>query len=173
MAWTAGQREFVPLLLGLYDALPSSKLSRREPLEWIVIEEPEMGLHPKGIMAVLLLVFELLSRGYKVVLSTHAPLILHILWAIGLLRGRRGAPARVLEIFDLPSNPSTRRLAEAALAAHPAVTYLDFDSRQRVMSKDISGLDPAAVDDSESGWGGLTAFGSRIAERLSAALEDD
>lgn len=173
MAWTAGQREFIPLLLGLYDALPAGKNTRREPLEWVVIEEPEMGLHPKGIMAVLLLVFELLSRGYKVVLSTHAPLILHILWAIGLLKGRRGAPERVLEIFDLPSNVGTRKLAEAALGARTAVTYLDFDRRDRVRSKDISGLDPAAVDDSESGWGGLTAFSSRIAERLSAAIEGD
>jgi hypothetical protein len=170
MAWTAGQREFVPLLLGLYDALPSGKLTRREPLEWVVIEEPEMGLHPKGIMAVLLIVFELLARGYKVVLSTHAPLILHVLWAIRMLRGKRGAPMRVAELFEQSGSPGMRSLAEAALEAQIAVTYLDFDHTQRVRSTDISGLDPAAVDESESGWGGLMAFNSRIAESIAAAI---
>jgi hypothetical protein len=170
MAWTAGQREFVPLLLGLYDALPSGKSSRRQPLEWVVIEEPEMGLHPKAILAVMQLVFELLSRGYKVVLSTHAPLILHTLWAVRLLRGRPGAPERVLEMLGQSSSPGTRKLAEAALEATVAVTYLDFRDDQRVYSQDISGLDPAAVDDSEAGWGGLTALSSRISDRLADAL---
>lgn len=173
MAWTAGQREFIPLLLGLYDALPAGGAQRREPLEWVVIEEPEMGLHPKAIMTVLLLIFELLSRGYKVVLSTHAPLILNALWAIQLLRGRRGAPTRVLEMFGQPGNAKTLRLAEAALDSSIAVTSLDFDQKQRVWSTDITGLDPASTEESESGWGGLTEFNSRIAERLSAAVEED
>ena len=70
-AWSAGQREFTPLLLGLYWLCPAGGTSRRDEIEWVVIEEPEMGLHPQGIEAVLLLVLELMKRGYKVVLSTH------------------------------------------------------------------------------------------------------
>ncbi|MCY4278943.1 MAG: AAA family ATPase [Gammaproteobacteria bacterium] len=71
LVWSAGQREFVPLLLGLYWLLPPSKISCRDGIEWVVIEEPEMGLHPNGIGAVMGLILELRSRGYKVCVSTH------------------------------------------------------------------------------------------------------
>ncbi|MBM4084287.1 MAG: ATP-binding protein, partial [Planctomycetes bacterium] len=56
MAWSAGQREFVPLLMGLYWLMPSARVKRRENLNWVVIEELEMGLHPSAISVVLLLV---------------------------------------------------------------------------------------------------------------------
>ena len=46
MVWSAGQREFVPLLLGMYWLMPPTKVSRRRETEWVVLEELEMGLHP-------------------------------------------------------------------------------------------------------------------------------
>jgi hypothetical protein len=49
MSWSAGQKEFLPVLLSLYYLIPSSKISRKDELEWAVIEEPEMGLHPRAI----------------------------------------------------------------------------------------------------------------------------
>lgn len=175
LGWTAGQREFVPLMLGLYYALPSGHRPRRDPLEWIVVEEPEMGLHPRGILSVMVLVFELLSRGYKVVLSTHSPLVLNVAWALRVLANRqRGAPTRVLEMFGLPSNNATLKLAKAALDARVTVTSLDFDPKhpRRVISKDISALDPASPDMVEAGWGGLTGYSARIADVISAAAVD-
>ena len=59
MVWSAGQREFVPLLLGLYWLLPSD-LARRSRIKWVVLEELEMGLHPRAIDVVLLIVLELI-----------------------------------------------------------------------------------------------------------------
>ena len=47
MVWSAGQREFVPLLLGFYWLIPHTKVSRRGALEWVVLEELEMGLRFK------------------------------------------------------------------------------------------------------------------------------
>ena len=47
MAWSAGQREFVPLLLGFYWLMPPSKAKTRGTIEWVVLEELEMGLHPR------------------------------------------------------------------------------------------------------------------------------
>jgi hypothetical protein len=35
MVWSAGQREFVPLLLGLYWLMPRTKVSRRESFRWV------------------------------------------------------------------------------------------------------------------------------------------
>ena len=61
LVWSAGQREFVPLLLGFYHLLPPARPPPlREHLEWVVIEEPEAGLHPNAITAVLTVVMELL-----------------------------------------------------------------------------------------------------------------
>src|ERR1017187_3356262 len=34
MVWSAGQREFVPLLLGFYWLMPPTKVSRRSQIEW-------------------------------------------------------------------------------------------------------------------------------------------
>ena len=47
MVWSAGQREFVPLLLSFYRLMPPTKVSQRADIEWVVIEELEMGLHPR------------------------------------------------------------------------------------------------------------------------------
>ena len=81
MVWSAGQREFVPLLLGLYWLMPPTRVARRGALKWVVIEELEMGLHPRAISVVLLLVLELLARGYRVVENV-------LIWI--LLRQREG-----------------------------------------------------------------------------------
>ena len=35
-----------------------------------------MGLHPQAILSVMLLVLDLLRRGYRVAISTHSPLVL-------------------------------------------------------------------------------------------------
>ena len=39
MVWSAGQREFVPLLLGFYWLMPPTKVSTRASIKWVVIEE--------------------------------------------------------------------------------------------------------------------------------------
>src|SRR5438552_3917286 len=89
MTWTAGQREFVPMLLGLYYLLPAGGSPKRPATRWVVIEEPEMGLHPKAIMSVMLLVLDLLDRGYRVVLSTHSPLVVDVVWALRVFQEHR------------------------------------------------------------------------------------
>jgi len=63
MAWSAGQREFMPLLFSLYWLMPSAGTPRRKGVDWVVIEEPEMGLHPQAIQSVLFICLELMHRG--------------------------------------------------------------------------------------------------------------
>ena len=41
----------------------------------------EMGLHPRAIAVVMLMVFELMARGYRVCISTHSPQVLDAVWA--------------------------------------------------------------------------------------------
>jgi hypothetical protein len=86
MAWSAGQREFMPLLLGLYWLMPASKASKKPDIDWVVIEEPEMGLHPRAILSVILSCLELLHRGYRLLISTHSPVLVEAVWAIRFLQ---------------------------------------------------------------------------------------
>ena len=160
LVWSAGQREFVPLLLGLYWLMPPSKTSRRGALERVVIEEPEMGLHPSGLSAVMNLVLELVRRSYRVSLSTHSPHVLDIVWALRFFQQNGGQAADVLKTLGLSSGRRTRELAESALASELRVYYFSRDGTVR----DISDLDPGAEDQDEAGWGGLTEFSGQVGD---------
>lgn len=170
MVWSAGQREFVPLLLSFYWLMPSTKIARRKPVEWVVIEELEMGLHPRAISVVLLLVLELLSREYRVCLSTHSPQVLELVWALNRIRERRGTSGDVLDVFEVPHNlrAELRGVAENSITKDLRVYYFDQD-RGRV--HDISELDPTSTTESEARWGGLSEFSehaNNVVARVSA-----
>ena len=160
LVWSAGQREFVPLLLGLYWLLPPSKTSRRWDFKSVVIEEPEAGLHPNGIGAVINLVMELLLRGYRVCVSTHSPHVLDIFWALRFFKQNNGQPRDVLNLLELEATPRTKQLAKAALAGDFRTYYFARDGEVR----DISRLDPGSEDIAEGGWGGLTEFSGRVGD---------
>ncbi|MCZ0945390.1 MAG: AAA family ATPase [Gammaproteobacteria bacterium] len=163
LVWSAGQREFVPLLLGLYWLLPPAATQRREHLEWVVIEEPEMGLHPNGIGAVINLVMELRLRGYRVCLSTHSPHVLDVIWALGFLQNNNGQIKDALDLLGLISTQKTRDLAKAALGSDLKTYYFARDG----VVKDISTLNPGSDDSAESGWGGLTEFSDKVGDVVS------
>ena len=169
MVWSAGQREFVPLLLGLYRLLPSITPTRLGSVKWVMIEELEMGLHPKAIAAVFFIVLDLLWHGYKVCLSTHSPQILDLVWAFRNLRNLKAAPKRILAFFEVQRTGPAMKLAQAALTKTTRVYY--FDPRTRT-TQDISHLDPAASDALEAGWGGLTELSGRLADMVAEAEAD-
>lgn len=159
-AWSAGQREFTPLLLGLYWLMPAAKVARRGELRTVVIEEPEMGLHPQAIISFGLLVLELLRRDYRVIVSTHSPLLLDLVWAIRELKQTNPlagmqALARIFGIDKL--TVQVRAIFEAAFAKSYKVYYFNRKD-EGVIAEDISSLDPGAEDEGVSGWGGLSGF---------------
>jgi AAA domain, putative AbiEii toxin, Type IV TA system len=160
LVWSAGQREFVPLLLGLYWLLPAGKTTRREGVEWVVIEELEMGLHPKAISATLALVLELISRGYRVCVSTHSPHVLDVVWGLQFLKANGGTTHDVLDILGLKRSKSTAKLAQASLDA----AYKVYSFRRGLPAQDISGLDPASSSREEAGWGGLSEFSGHVGD---------
>ena len=176
MTWTAGQREFTPLLLGLYHLLPPRKVIKQPSIDWVVIEEPEMGLHPQAVTVVMLLCLDLLWRGYRVVLSTHSPLVLTVMWMLGRLRDTSARWQRVCDAFGLDnsSHGGLKKVAEAALSEENLLRthLLSFDDRGQVRAKDISTLDPGDEDDDVSGWGGLAGFSSRFGETVRRAANE-
>lgn len=166
MVWSAGQREFIPLLLGLYWLCPSAKIARRDTTEWVVIEELEMGLHPDAISAVMLTVLELLLRGYRVVLSTHSPHVLDVLWGLRTIQHYHADPDKVIDMFGLRRHDSEmRKIANAAVNKEYRAFYFDrIPGSSGHVVRDISGLDPGADNPKEANWGGLTEFSGRIGE---------
>jgi hypothetical protein len=125
-----------------------------------------MGLHPKGIATVLLLVLELLRRGYRVVVSTHSSVVLDLVWALRELKALDGTEADVRSLFALPKSSYTEKLSRTALAKDYRVYFFDRHSR----AQDISRLDPGALSAHEADWGGLVGFASRVGDVLSAAV---
>jgi hypothetical protein len=163
MVWSAGQREFVPLLLGFYWLMPPTKVAKRGKIEWAVIEELEMGLHSRAISVVMLMVFELLHRGYKVCISTHSPQVLECAWALKHLKQHGARPEALLEVFKVPKSQGLLEVAEAVMAKDIRVFHFDSDTQQ---VRDISALDPETGESGVDGWGGLSEFSSRVNEAV-------
>ena len=160
MVWSAGQREFSPLLLGL-NLLMARTGDRGN--HCVVLEEPEMGLHPKAITAVLLLVLELLRRDYRVCLSTHSPHILDLVWALRVFREKGAGPAQVLELFGIKKDAESKKIASGILQRSVHVYYFD---RQLGDVTDISRLDPDSSQAPETSWGGLIEGSTRVSDAV-------
>jgi hypothetical protein len=167
MVWSAGQREFVPLLLGFYWLMPPTKVSRRSQIEWVVVEELEMGLHPRAISVVLLLVFELVVRGYRVCLSTHSSQVLDAMWTLKQLRENGGTPKALLDVFGASKTGPMLDLASKILAKRQAVYYFN---KENGIIDDISDLDPGAEEEGKGGWGGLSEFSGRASAAVARAV---
>jgi AAA domain, putative AbiEii toxin, Type IV TA system len=166
MVWSAGQREFVPLLLGLYWLMPPSKVSLRADIRWVIIEELEMGLHPRAISAVLLIILELMTRGYKVCLSTHSPQVLELVWAMETLRRTASQADALLDLFGVRHTKPLKDMAAKALVKSTKVYY--FDPAGPV--QDITNLDPASNSAHQASWGGLLEFSARANEAVAKAV---
>lgn len=174
MTWTAGQREFTPLLLGMYHLLPARKIRKQEGIDWVVIEEPEMGLHPQAITAFLLMVLDLVWRGYRVVLSSHSPVVLNMMWALGQLRQLGARWQLVCKGFGVQPIQQLQKVAERILEPEiELLTYfMEFGSDGKVRSRDISSLDPGSEDEATGGWGGLIGYTTRFTDAVRAAVRE-
>jgi energy-coupling factor transporter ATP-binding protein EcfA2 len=170
MVWSAGQREFMPLLMGLYWLMPSQRVRKKKNIKWVVIEEPEMGLHPQAISALLIVFMELMHRGYKVIVSTHSPQILELVWAIQNL-AKRPSVDRFLKMFGLKKTAFLSKFGYDILTGKTFKTYYFAKHYKKFRTKDISTLDPGSMDDAVSEWGGLTSFSARASEVVSEAAQ--
>lgn len=160
--WSTGQKEFLPLLLSFYWLFPSARVAMRNKIETVVIEEPEMGLHPNAIKTVILQVLELLSRGYKVVISTHSNVLLDFVWAFNLIKENKGSMQDILELFDIKSANFADTIGD--VLSKKINTYYFRHSTEGVDVKDISSLDAFSDDKDIAEWGGISSFSSTASE---------
>ena len=171
MTWSAGQKEFMPLLMGFYWLCPPSAKARKGACKYVVIEEPEMGLHPQAIMSVLVQILDLLARGYKVIVSTHSPILLEFAWAFQWLK-LANKPGALYTMFGMPQTPATANIFTNILEKTIKTFYFAREGTN-VVSKDISDLDAASEDIAIAEWGGLSAFASRVSSIVAEYAADE
>lgn len=169
VGWT---KEFMPLMLGLYWLMPISEELKKPDIDFVVIEEPEMGLHPRAILSVILMCLDLLHRGYRLLISTHSPVLLEAVWAIRNLQNNNSDVKYLYQLFDLSPTPPITELFENILKNKKFSTYYFDQKEDGVEVRDISSLDPFDEDLSTADWGGLTSFSSKASEVVSQAIQD-
>ena len=125
-----------------------------------------MGLHPRAVSAVMLAVLDLIARGYRVVLSTHSPHVLDVVWGIRTIQQRSGSADDLIDMFGVQRTAPTLRVFRTVLQKSYRTFYFNpgpAQSRQPSVT-DISTLDPGSDSEATAGWGGLTEFSGRIAD---------
>lgn len=171
MAWSAGQREFMPLLLAIYCLSgPPSQVIQKGDYQWAIIEEPEMGLHPRAIESVLLEIIELVQSGYKVVVSTHSTVFLEFVWAFNNLQGLKEEDFRaaMCNIFNIHINTTAANLFNKFKEKIIKTFYSAKQfSSEKVIFSDISSLDAFSENKDISEWGGLSSFASKSSDIVS------
>lgn len=167
MAWSAGQKEFMPLLLSFYWLCPPNA-ERKEGVKYVIVEEPEMGLHPQAIESVILQILDLLHRDYKVIVSTHSPVLLEFAWAFQYLKESNASGDMLSELFGIKEEQ--KGVFKNILETKDIKTYSFDRVDNKVAIKNISTLDAGSEDISIAEWGGLSSFSSKASDIISRAV---
>ncbi len=175
MSWSAGQKEFMPLLMAFYCLSgPPSKVIRKEKYKYVVIEEPEMGLHPRAIISVILQIIELMQvGGYKVIISTHSSVFLEFAWAFNLLKNSTHKYDALYELFDIPKGSAVREMLVGLFEKDIKTYYFKQTENGKVASVDISSLEAGNANTIVSEWGGLSAFATKSSEVVAKYFNDE
>ncbi len=170
MAWSAGQKEFMPLLLGFYCLSGSpSMVVKRNRYTTVIIEEPEMGLHPKAILSVLLQICELIESGYKVIVSTHSSIFIEFAWAFNTLQNNCNRFHEALcAIFQVSPDSSVGKMLTGIVDKSVKTYFFSRNNESgKVFTRDISTLDVGSEDLDLSEWGGISEFSTRVNDVVS------
>lgn len=167
MTWSTGQKEFMPLLIAFYCLSgPSSSVFKKDNYQYVVIEEPEMGLHPQAIKAILLEVLELLHNGLKVIISTHSTTLLDFAWAFNAIKKASSDRKEdaLFKLFNIRKTQASRQLFDGLFDKTLSTYYFSRVANGKVESTDISTLDAGSDNQAISGWGGLSQFSADAAD---------
>lgn len=174
MTWSAGQKEFMPLLMAIYCLTgPLSKTINRNQYQYVVIEEPEMGLHPRAIQSVILQILEFIKLGFMVIVSTHSPVLLEFAWTFKILQQ---FPVEIreralFELFEVAPTSNVSNIIKGVIGKDIR-TYYFSHTKEGVKTSDISTLDVASEEIDEAEWGGLSQFASKASEVVSKYMAE-
>lgn len=176
MAWSAGQKEFMPLLLAMYCLSgPPTSVINKEDYKWVIIEEPEMGLHPRAIETVILQIIELLQSGYKVIVSTHSTTLLEFAWVFESLKkiSSEDFKSALCDLFEVSPESTVASLFDSL--AEKEIKSFFFSNLQQggVVSTDITSLDVGSREQMVAEWGGLSSFATRASDVVSSYYQSE
>ncbi|MDR0938467.1 MAG: ATP-binding protein [Mediterranea sp.] len=172
MTWSAGQKESTPLLMGIANLwnTPQTPIGK-DTYKYVVVEEPEMGLHPQAIKFVLFQLLDLIYLGYQIILSTHSPSFLEFAWSIRRLQESEAPIEKrqqaLEELFSETESPHKRFIAQTILGKQIKTHYFKHKEDGKVYSEDISSLDVFNDNVDISEWGGLSEFATKTSELVS------
>ena len=170
MTWSAGQKEFMPLLMAFYCLSGSPQpVVERSQYEYIILEEPEMGLHPLAIQAIILQMIEFINNGFKVIVSTHSPMLLEFVWAYNCLKKipKNKRVGALCELFGIQCSKNNHKFLKRIFEKDIKTYYFSRNTAEKVESKDISSLDVFSEETAINEWGGLTQFSSKTNDVVS------
>ncbi|RUM60165.1 MAG: hypothetical protein DSY59_03420 [Persephonella sp.] len=162
MSWSSGQKEFIPLFLAFINLIVEREKKT------IIIEEPEMGLHPKALETVLIMILYLMYLDYKVVISTHSADVLELIWALKNIKESNIDDNRKINLLNKLFELNTKefnKIWEKVLKKNYKTYYFE-PVEENVFIRDISDLDPFE-DKAISEWGGLISFSTKVSDILS------
>ena len=176
MVWSSGQREFIPMLIGFLNIISRYKSNVKrfngynpsDLKEMIIIEEPEMGLHPKALETVLIMILYLIYLDYKVIISTHSADVLELIWALKNIKESNIENNRKINLLNKLFELNTKEFNKIwkKILKKNFKTYYFEPIEENVFIRDISNLDPFG-DKAISEWGGLISFSTKVSDILS------
>lgn len=177
MAWSAGQKEFMPLLMAFYCLSgPLQNVVDRNQYKYVVLEEPEMGLHPRAILSILLQTIELMQNGYKVILSTHSSVLLEFAWAFNIIKGcdatQEQKERMLMQLFDVEQFDAIHGLMHGVFEKS-INTYYFSNRNNGVRTQNISDLDVSSTNSDIADWGGLSQFAAKASEIVSRVMNGE
>lgn len=177
MAWSAGQKEFMPLLMAFYCLSgPISNVVDRNQYKYVVLEEPEMGLHPKAILSILLEIIELMQNGYKIILSTHSSVLLEFAWAFNNIKNSNASKEQkekmLMQLLDVEQFEAIPQMMDGVFEKSIR-TYYFANKKGKVETMDISHLDVMSDNPDMADWGGLSLFSEKASQIVSSVINED
>ncbi|MBR4267101.1 MAG: ATP-binding protein [Bacteroidales bacterium] len=160
MAWSTGQRELAPLLMSI------EYFEKYTPKSYIIIEEPELGLHPRAIIEFMLTVLQIMQTGTKVIISTHSSTPLDFVWTIKHLKENGAKTSELSKMFDFKIKDKSvfDNIFEKTFKTY----YFAPDKKtKKVTTKDISSLDVYSEDEEIASWGGMSLSADRAGSIVS------
>lgn len=160
MTWSAGQKEFLPLMMAFNSMLGSvPNTINAKQYEYVIIEEPEMGLHPLAIQSIILQILEFMQKGYKVIVSTHSPVLLEFVWVLNALKHIQEEQRHnaLIELFRMSASDSASVVLKD-ICRKQVNTYFFSRHDSQVTATDISSLDAMSDNIDITEWGGLAQF---------------
>jgi ABC-type multidrug transport system fused ATPase/permease subunit len=158
--WSSGQKEFVSFLMSIANFLLNDNVldkSNKANKKWLVIEYPELNLHPNSLVQFLKIILFLLSK-YRICIISHSSIILDFIWVMNQLKQHEGTADdlfTVLEVDESEKDEEIIKAAQASLKKDYKIYYFEQDKNYSVTVKDISELSVDPDGNYNDYWGGI------------------